>query len=175
MARVILILHVFVWILLAGCSLELGTENEAVSSGETGFITDLADGESVLIKNTYYTLSENTSIKDSDGDELSFKDLEIGMKAMVWYEGPLKESFPSRADARLIMIQKDRQSLAEQKVVASAISTLQEGESQRFFVRGLAYLAAEKAYQLEMMSRSNTDASFFVTVDELSYKILYQE
>ncbi|RFU69191.1 DUF3221 domain-containing protein [Bacillus sp. V59.32b] len=175
MARVILLLHVFVCILLAGCSLEFGTHNEAISIGAAGFITDLADGESVLIKNTYYTLSEDTSIKDSDGEELSFKDLEIGMKAKVWYEGDLKESIPSRADARLIMIQKDRQSLTEQKVVASAISFLQEGESQRFFVRKVTYLAAEKAYQLEMMSRSNTDASFFVTVDELSYEIIYQD
>lgn len=174
-AKVIIFLNLLIFAGLTGCSPDLGTNNEEISTGETGFITDLANDKEVLIKNTYYTISENTSIKDSNGDKLKVKDLQIGMKAKVWYAGGIEESFPGRASARLIMIQKDSESLKEEKVVKAAISYVQEGESQRFFVRKITYLADEGAYQLEMMSRSNLDSSFSVTVDEYSYKIIYQE
>ncbi|RFU65622.1 DUF3221 domain-containing protein [Peribacillus glennii] len=174
-AKAKMLLHISMLVALAGCGPGHGTNMEEITKGETGYITDLADGKEVLIKNTYYTVSENTSIKDSNGDKLKMKDVMIGMKAKVWYAGEMEESLPGRAIARLIIIQIDEESLKEQKVVTSAISNVQKGDSQRFFVRKLTYLAAERVYQLEMMSRSNLDSSFTVTVDEISFNVLYEE
>ncbi|PLT34791.1 DUF3221 domain-containing protein [Bacillus sp. V5-8f] len=174
--KAMLLLTIFsVAFALAGCDPGHGTNNEEINKGETGYITDVADAKEVLIKTTYYKVSENTSIKDSNGEKLKISDLKIGMKAKVWYAGEMEESLPGHANARLIIIQKDDESLQEQNVVSSVISNIQEGENQRFFVWKLTYLADERAYQLEMMSRSNLDSSFTVTVDETSYKVLYKE
>jgi hypothetical protein len=174
-ATAILLLYLLTLVLLIGCSPGYGKDKESVKIGEAGFITDLADGKKVLIKDTYYRILDKTSIKNSNGNTLGYKNLKIGMKAKVWYEGDIEETLPGRANARLIMIQTDKQSLKEQEVVTSAISSVQKGQSQRFFVRKVTYLGDEDVYQLEMMSRSNPDSSFTVTVDAVSHEILYQE
>ncbi|MFJ8264880.1 DUF3221 domain-containing protein [Peribacillus asahii] len=169
--KLINLLCLFVMIGLVGCH-PLDTQKERIEKGDTGFITDL-DDKRVLIKSTYYKMTKETLIQDLQGRELSYEDLEIGMKVKPWYIGEIKESFPAKTKAKFLLVLTDAQSIAEQEAVTKAINHVTEAASQRFMVLQVLYEAKEKVYNIEMMNRSNTDTSFTVMVDERKNEVLY--
>lgn len=158
-------------ILLSGCQ-RYENQKEPIAKGDTGFITDL-DDKQILIKSTYYKLTDEMRIQDLDGNQLSHTDLKIGMKVKPWYVGGMEESFPSKAKAQLLIVLTDNESFAEQKAVTSAIETVTESPIQRFMVLDLTHIASENAYKIEMMNRSNLDTSFTVIVDDRTYQVMY--
>ena len=158
-------------ILLLGCQ-RLENQKEPIIKGDTGFITDL-DDKQVLIKSTYYKLTDEIRIQDFDGNQLSYTDLKVGMKVKPWYVGGMEESFPSKAKAKLLIVLTDNESFAEQKAVASAIENVTESPIQRFMVLDFIHIASENVYTIEMMNRSNLDTSFTVIVDDRTYQVLY--
>lgn len=158
-------------ILLSGCQAS-ENQKEPIVKGETGFITDL-DDKQILIKSTYYKLTDEMRIQDLDGNQLSYTDLKIGMKVKPWYEGGMEESFPSKAKAKLLIVLTDSESVAEQNAVMIAIETVTEAAIQRFMVLDLTHVARENVYKIEMMNRSNLDTSFTVIVDDRTYKVVY--
>ncbi|USK58703.1 DUF3221 domain-containing protein [Peribacillus asahii] len=169
--KLINLLCLFLMIGLVGCH-PSDTQKERIEKGDTGFITDL-DDKRVLIKSTYYKMTKETLIQDLQGRELSYEDLEIGMKVKPWYIGEIKESFPAKTKAKFLLVLTDAQSIAEQEAVKKAINHVTEAASQRFMVLYVLYEAKEKVYNIEMMNRSNTDTSFTVMVDERKNEVLY--
>lgn len=159
-------------LLLSGCQ-SFENQKEPIVKGDTGFITDL-DDKHILIKSTYYKLTDEVRIQDLDGNQLSFKDLKIGMKVKPWYEGSIQESFPSKAKAKLLIVLKDSESMAEQKAVMATIEYLTMAASQRFMVLDWKHVTMENVYNLKMMNRSNLDTSFTVIVDDRTNKVVYQ-
>ncbi|MFD0048494.1 hypothetical protein ACFVHQ_03985 [Actinomycetes bacterium NPDC127524] len=159
---------------LFGCS-QLQTQTESVKKGEMGFITDLQDKKRVLIKNTYYTVSDSTYLKDTSGRKLDVNDLKIGMKVKPWYTGSIKHSHspPASTEAKLLLVQNDEESLREQQAVLSAIKKLKKGKSERFLVRDFSHIPEDKVYIIEMMRRSNLDTSFTVTVNAADFEVLF--
>ncbi|CAH0180154.1 hypothetical protein SRABI96_01410 [Peribacillus sp. Bi96] len=171
-----MVVNLFIYILV---SFILGSSqssdwsmHEAVDKGEDGFITDL-DDKKILIKGTYYKVTNHTDIQDQHGKDLDYSDLEIGMKVKPWHRGGVMESFPGKAEAVLILVLTDEKSLAEQRVVTAAIEHVSKAESQRFMVLEVVHLPSEHVYNIEMMNRSNLDSSFMVTVEDLTDEILY--
>lgn len=158
-------------ILLSGCQ-RFENQKEPIIKGDTGFITDL-DDKQILIKNTYYKLTDEMRIQDLDGKELSYSDLKIGMKIKPWYEGSMEESFPSKAKAKLLIVLTDGESVAEQNAVTAAIESVTESSIQRFMVLDVAHVARENVYKIELMNRSNMDTSFTVIVDDRTNKVEY--
>ena len=78
-------------ILLSGCQ-RSENQKEPIVKGDTGFITDL-DDKQILIKSTYYKITDEMRIQDLDGNQLSYTDLKIGMKVKPWYVGGWKNLF----------------------------------------------------------------------------------
>ena len=157
-------------ILLSGCK-GLENQKEPISKGDTGFITNL-DNKQILIKSTYYTITDEMRIQDANGNQLSYADLTIGMKVKPWYVGGIEESFPSRAKANLLIVLTDSESKAEQNAVTAAIESVTEAASQRFMVLQMTHVSREDVYKIEMMNRSNMDTSFIVIVDDRTNKVV---
>ncbi|PEJ31082.1 hypothetical protein CN689_17465 [Peribacillus butanolivorans] len=172
-----MMLNLFVYTLVAfilgSCqsSSEKNTQ-EAIDKGEEGFITDLDDNR-ILIKGTYYKVTNRTYIQDQHGKDLSYSDLVIGMKVKPWHRGGIKKTYPAKAEAESIRVLTDEKSLAEQKAVTAAIEHMSKAESQRFIVLEVMHLPSEHVYNIEMMNRSNLDSSFIVTVEDFTDEILY--
>lgn len=158
-------------ILLSGCQ-RFENQKEPIIKGDTGFITDL-DDKQILIKNTYYKVTDEMRIQNLDGKELTYSDLKIGMKIKPWYEGSMEESFPSKAKAKLLIVLTDGESVAEQNAVTAAIESVTESTIQRFMVLDVAHVARENVYKIELMNRSNMDTSFTVIVDDRTNKVEY--
>ncbi|MGE7759357.1 hypothetical protein [Peribacillus sp. NPDC097895] len=167
-----LFIYILVSFILGGCQSSDWNMHEAVDKGEDGFITDL-DDKKILIKGTYYKVTNHTYIQDQHGKDLDYSDLEIGMKVKPWHHGEVMESFPGKAEAVLILVLTDEKSLAEQRAVTAAIEHVSKAESQRFMVLEVVHLPSEHVYNIEMMNRSNLDSSFMVTVEDLTDEILY--
>ena len=166
-------IFLFLFFILGSCqSFSEEQSHKPIGKGEEGFITDL-DDKRILIKGTYYKVKNHTYIQDEHGKKLSYSDLAIGMKVKPWYGGEVEESFPSKADAELIRILKDEESLEEQKAVTAALKHVTKAPSQRFMILEIIHFPSEHVYNIEMMSRSNLDASFTVTVDDSTEEILY--
>ncbi|CAH0224080.1 MULTISPECIES: DUF3221 domain-containing protein [Bacillaceae] len=173
MKRIVnLYISIFVAFILGSCQSPDWNRDDAVGKGEEGFITDL-DDKRILIKRTYYKVTTDTSIQDQHGNALDYSDLEIGMKVKPWHRGGVKKSFPGKAEAELILVLTDVKSLAEQRAVTAALNHVSKAESQRFMVLEVVHLPSEHVYNIEMMNRSNLDASFMVTVEDLTDEILY--
>ena len=158
--------------LLSGCQ-GFEKQKEPIVKGDTGFITDL-DDKQILIKSTYYKITDAMRIQDVDGNQLAYADLKIGMKVKPWYEGSMQESFPSKAKAKLLIVLTDSDSVAKQKAVTAAIKNATVAASQRFMVLHLTHVPTEDVYNIEMMNRSNLDTSFTVIVDDRTNKVVYQ-
>ncbi|MGE7601339.1 DUF3221 domain-containing protein [Peribacillus sp. NPDC097675] len=161
------------FIILGGChSFSDEKSQKTIGKGEEGFITDL-DDKRILIKDTYYKVNNHTDIQDEEGNKLSYSDLMIGMKVKPWYQGEIENSFPSKAEAELIRVIQDEQSIEEQKAVTAALKHVTQAVSQRFMVLKIIHFPAEHVYNIEMMNRSNLDSSFTVTVEDSTEEILY--
>jgi hypothetical protein len=173
--KVLLPLFLLISSLLAGCESGPGSETGEVANGEPGFITDVNDKDEVLIKDAYYSVTKDTDIQSSSGKKLDLQSLKIGMKTKVWFIGDITETMPSHARAKLILIQEDEKSLKERNAVIAAINAIKKASSQRFLVLDLTHIADEAIYRIEMMNRSNLDTSFTLSIDENTYKVLYQE
>ncbi|MDM5452959.1 hypothetical protein [Peribacillus simplex] len=167
-----LYIYIIVAFILASCQFSDRNMHEAIDKGETGFITDL-DDKRILVKGTYYKVTNDTYIQDQHGSDLDYADLEIGMKVKPWHRGGVKKTFPGKAEAELILVLTDAKSLAEQRAVTAALDHVSKAESQRFMILEVSHLPSEHVYNIEMMNRSNLDSSFMVTVEDLTDEILY--
>ncbi|MFJ7852746.1 hypothetical protein ACIQX3_08095 [Peribacillus frigoritolerans] len=167
-----LYIYLFVAFILGSCQSPDWNMDESIDKGEEGFITDL-DDKRILIKGTYYKVNNDTYIQDQHGNDLDYSELEIGMKVKPWHRGGVKKSFPGKAEAELILVLTDENSLAEQRAVIAALDHVSKAESQRFMVLEVVHLPSEHVYNIEMMNRSNLDSSFIVTVEDVTDEILY--
>ncbi|MEY8756560.1 hypothetical protein AB9M93_19020 [Peribacillus frigoritolerans] len=167
-----LYIYLFVAFILGSCQSSDWNMDESIGKGEEGYITDL-DDKGILIKGTYYKVTNDTYIQDQHGNDLDYSELEIGMKVKPWHRGGVKKSFPGKAEAELILVLTDENSLAEQRAVIAALDHVSKAESQRFMVLEVVHLPSEHVYNIEMMSRSNLDSSFIVTVEDVTDEILY--
>ncbi|UYY97210.1 YobA family protein [Peribacillus frigoritolerans] len=167
-----LYIYLFVAFILGSCQFPGLNMDESIDKGEEGFITDL-DDKRILIKGTYYKVTNDTYIQDQHGNDLDYAELEIGMKVKPWHRGGVKKSFPGKAEAELILVLTDENSLAEQRAVIAALDHVSKAESQRFMVLEVVHLPSEHVYNIEMMNRSNLDSSFTVTVEDVTDEILY--
>ena len=118
---------------------------EAIDKGEKGFITDL-DDKRILIKGTYYKVTNDTYIQDQHGSDLDYADLEIGMKVKPWHRGGVKKTFPGKAEAELILVLTDAKSLAEQRAVTAALDHVSKAESQRFMILEVIAICPQNMY-----------------------------
>ncbi|WP_057911816.1 DUF3221 domain-containing protein [Peribacillus muralis] len=167
-----LYMYLLVVCILGSCQTSDWNKREDIDKGEVGFITDL-DDKRILIKGTYYKVNNHTYIQDQHGLNLDYSDLEVGMKVKPWHRGGVTDSFPGKAEAELILVLADEESLAEQRAVTAALDHVSEAESQRFIVLEVTHLPSEHVYTIEMMNRSNMDSSFMVIVEDVTGEILY--
>lgn len=158
-------------IFISGCQ-RFESQKEPIVKGDTGFITDL-DHRQILIKSTYYQITDKMRIQDLNGNQLSVSDLKVGMKVKPWYEGSLVDSFPSKAKASLLIVLTDPESMAEQNAVTAAIKAVTVSDIQRFMVLNLNHIARENVYKIEIMNRSNLDTSNIVIVDDRNYNVVF--
>lgn len=165
----IFLLNLFI---LYGCT-SIEKNQERISKGDTGYITELS-GKQVLIKGTYYKITKDTKIQDLDGNAISYDELQFGMKIKPWYIGEMQESFPSKAEAKLLLIMSDQAGLAEQEAIITAVDFLKVSDLERFIVLDLQYNDKEDVYRIEMMKRSNLDTSFTVTVHKRTGEVMYE-
>ncbi|MGE7878250.1 hypothetical protein [Peribacillus muralis] len=167
-----LYLYVLIACMLGSCQPSEWNKREDIDKGEEGFLTDL-DDKRLLIKRTYYKVTHDTYIQDQHGKHLDYSELKVGMKVKPWHRGEATKSFPGKANAKLILVLMDEKSAAEQRAVTAALEHVREAESQRFIVLGVTHLPSEHVYTIEMMNRSNMDASFMVIVEDVTDEILY--
>ncbi|MBR8644635.1 DUF3221 domain-containing protein [[Brevibacterium] frigoritolerans] len=134
MKMIVHLLYIFIRRLYSGqLSIPDWNMDESIDKGEEGFITDL-DDKRILIKGTYYKVTNDTYIQDQHGNDIDYSELEIGMKVKPWHRGGVKKSFPGKAEAELILVLTDENSLAEQRAVIAALDHVSKAESQRFMV-----------------------------------------
>jgi len=171
---VLLLVSIFL-LLLSGCQPFTSEQAEAIGKGEDGFITNIdQEANTLLINSTFYKITDQAQIKDLNGELLDWTDLHIGMKVKTWYSGELTKAFPSKGQARLVLVLTDEASLLEREAVTSAINYVKKSESQQFMVLKLTHIPEEDIYDIELMKRSNLDESFTVMVDGETKEILDQ-
>ncbi|MFS0781046.1 hypothetical protein [Bacillus sp. 1P06AnD] len=156
-------------LILAGC------KQETVHSGTEGFITQFEKDDRLLIGDVIYEIDHDTQIQTEDGDRLKKKDLKLGMKIKPFYEGKKEQVFPSRAHAKLLLIQNDPESLKETSMIINVLRQLRHNEDEHFIITKMVHKDDEDAYIMNVMRRSNVDIGSTITVDEHSYEILYME
>ncbi|MDQ0175081.1 DUF3221 domain-containing protein [Bacillus chungangensis] len=90
--------------------------NPALKSIEkTGFVTKIT-GNELLISDTRFSV-EGAIFKTDQGKKLTMQDIKLGMKVKVVIEGPILESYPSKAKAASVTVLTDEKSQAESKAV----------------------------------------------------------
>lgn len=70
-------------------------ENPATTSGD--------NKSSVTVLKTARLLRQTSS----GVEPITFADLKVGQRAHAWFTGPVRESYPSQADARVIVIREE--------------------------------------------------------------------
>ncbi|MFD1738742.1 DUF3221 domain-containing protein [Bacillus salitolerans] len=117
------------WLLLLGCG--QGGKQDKVKD-MVGYITSI-DHQEILVTEliaenekahpgaAFYKVSSETEISSTDGKEMSFSDLQIGMKVEMWYTGEVEESFPQRTSAAKILVHTDEHSVNLARAIEAAI------------------------------------------------------
>ncbi|WP_019242135.1 MULTISPECIES: hypothetical protein [Bacillus] len=167
--RVLLAVCMIISILLGGC------DQESVHPGKVGFITQFESNDKVLIGDVLYHITRDTKIRTSDGDKLHKKDLKIGMKIQPFFEGGLAETYPGRANAKLLRILTDENSKQEAVMMINVIDQLRRNEDEHFLITNIKHVEEENKYIMDVKRRSNVDMGFTITVDEDTYKIQFME
>ena len=155
---------------LFGCEEE---QEQAVQHGEAGFITQFVSKDEVLIGDVIYNIKTDTIISTNSGESLDDKDLQIGMKIQPYYIGSMQDTFPAKAEARLLRVLADDVSMEESVMIINVLQQLRRGEDEHFIVTKVE--RQENAYRMNVMKRSNVDIGFVITVDAENYEILFME
>ncbi|MBD3109577.1 hypothetical protein IEO70_14610 [Bacillus sp. AGMB 02131] len=153
---------------LLGCE-----EKQDIHHGEAGFITQFVSKDQVLIGNVIYSITGDTKISSSSGESLDKSDLQLGMKIQPYYNGSMAESFPAKAEARLLRVMTDDESMRESVMLINVLQQLKRSEEEHFIVTEVE--RQENAYIMYIMKRSNVDIGFTLTVDAETYEILRME
>lgn len=114
----------FVWFVfvglffsLVGCSTESQPE---LTKAKAGYITDLTDS-SILVNDIVFFVDQNIEVVSNEGKQMKFSNLEIGMKVEPWFTGPIRESYPAQANAKKIIVQKDKDGERMQEAVQAIV------------------------------------------------------
>ena len=153
---------------LFGCE-----EEQAVQHGEPGFITQFVSKDEILIGDVIYSINTDTEISTTSGESLDDKELQIGMKIQPYYIGSMQETFPAKAETRLLRVLVDDVSMEESVMIINVLQQLRRGEDEHFIVTKVE--RQENAYRMNVMKRSNVDIGFVITVDAENYEILFME
>lgn len=103
---------------LVGCSTESRPE---LTKTKAGYITDLTDS-SILVNDIVFFVDQNIEVVSNEGKQIEFSDLEIGMKVEPWFAGPIRESYPAQADAKKIIVLKDKDGERMQEAVKAVVN-----------------------------------------------------
>ncbi len=156
----------------------------------TGNIYDVG-GESILIaegiededefgimfsgKAIWLSITEETKILNSNNEEISFDELEVGQKVTAWTTGPIAESYPEQGTARMIkkeaelfacyvggcsgeLCSKDPEAISTCELLPG-MECFQEGMSCEVFENECAWILSQEAAQclLEVEEKEEFD------------------
>ncbi len=114
-----------------------------------------------------YTLTEDTQIVSTDGENLSKSDLKVGTLVEVWHTGIVAESFPTQASAAKILVHTDEESTKHAKAIAAAVETLDPNIT--WWV--LSVVKTEIQYEVQFSELSGEKEPVVIKVDE-SFKVI---
>ncbi len=154
-------------IFIGGCG-----HAEPVHSGETGFLTIIA-GDEVTIGDKRYKIRKQTKIQDSNGETLNRRDLQIGMKVQAFFKGEMEDRLLAEKEAVLLRIEADEDGERESEMVADVLEQLKENKNQNFIITNVESEENSGIYTMDVMRRSNLDIGYTITVDAITYEILY--
>lgn len=99
--------------------------NPALKSIEkTGFVTKIT-GNKLLISDTRFSV-DGAVFQTDQGKKLTLQDIKLGMKVKAVIEGPILESYPSKAKAASVTVLTDEKSQAESKAVKLVVKKLND-------------------------------------------------
>jgi Protein of unknown function (DUF3221) len=159
---------------LVGCQ-NMGNQNRSYGPTIEGFVTDVVNGNQILIGDTVFRITDETILTDTKNKKRSLDGIQLGMKVKAYPKGPITESFPSNATAGKIIILTDQKSLKESEMMEDVLDQLSHTVEDRFIVTNVNWHEGERVYVMTVMSRSNLDSSYKVTVSEVNHEILYQD
>lgn len=168
----------FVPFLLTGCGTAENADSTSGSSGnspdetsetpskyresEAVFITQiLQDEKRVLVKDIIFGIDEDTELVDDKEEEVSFDDLELGMRVVVESTGMMLESYPGQTGAKSLIVLTDVQSKQEAEAVAAVVQELDKEAPDRFKILK-QFEEKDGSYELhfDTMSTGDTDESY---------------
>ncbi|WP_163102854.1 DUF3221 domain-containing protein [Peribacillus alkalitolerans] len=168
------ILLMSIAIFLVGCQ-NIGSQNTSYGPSKEGFVTDVVNGNQFLIGDTVFHVTDETILTDSKNKKRSLDGIQLGMKVKAYPKGPIAESFPSNATAGKIIILTDQKSLTESEMMDDVLDQLSHSVEDRFIITNVDWHESERVYVMTVMSRSNLDSSYKVTVSAETHEILYQD
>ncbi|WP_108670888.1 DUF3221 domain-containing protein [Peribacillus acanthi] len=168
------ILTLTLLIFLVGCK-NIGNPDKTFGPSRTGFVTDVVNGNQILIGDTVFHVTDETILTDSKNKKRSLDGIQLGMKVKAYPKGPINESFPSNATAGKIIIMTDPKSLSQSEMMDDVLDQLSNTVEDRFIVTNVDWHESEIVYVMTVMSRSNLDSSYKLTVSEENHEILYQD
>ncbi|MET3696229.1 uncharacterized protein DUF3221 [Bacillus oleivorans] len=164
---------------LAGC----GTARDTTSGdggdyreSEPMFITDLlTEGEMkrVLIKDIIYGIEEQTAIVNDKGEELTFEDLELGMRVIPESTGPILESYPGQTGAKKIIVLTDDESKAEAEIVRLVVDEI-ENEGLESFTIVREFKKTETGYEIHVDVSTGSEPNRVYVYDTAAKKLELQ-
>ncbi|MGN1400000.1 MAG: hypothetical protein ACI4XL_00690 [Bacillus sp. (in: firmicutes)] len=157
-------------IVLAGC------DDFSITKGTEGFVTQIISERQMLIGNEICILSSSSMIQDTAGNPIKRSELDIGMKAQAFFESGVTEGqVLTEGHVHLLLVFEDDESLRESEMIRAVLTQLKKTESQNFIITNVEKDTVGGVYTMDVMSRSNLDIGYTITVDAYTYKILHRE
>ncbi|MFI8576754.1 DUF3221 domain-containing protein [Rossellomorea aquimaris] len=116
MKKCLTVLIICFCFLFTGCGPATSVNSSQEGTNFIGFVTQLEDNQ-VLINDVWFSFSDQTVMKTDKDKKLQKKDIEVGKKIDVTFDGKLQESFPRRASADQLVFLTDQQSKTEEGAV----------------------------------------------------------
>jgi len=125
--------------------------------------------ENAYIDAYWFTLTEQTVLKNSSGESMSPDTIPVGAQLEAWHSGEVRETYPAQTDAAKIVLFEDTQVVPDGMVSQSeAVHAALQSRSGSTSARAVknAVLDAEKGYwNVELAEHETPDQLVIVPID----------
>lgn len=139
----IIMTFVTIALLLTGCGAlpadmpGNNTNNNTLGNNqEYVLITDVSENE-ILVGSTFYAITEDTKVRNSQNDKLTINDLQPGDLIELKTTGMIAQSFPGQGEATQVILQTDEESLKISKAIRHFIDNQKIGNLISLHIKNL--------------------------------------
>jgi uncharacterized lipoprotein NlpE involved in copper resistance len=169
-----LVLLLLSFMIIAGCGQgqDNGAEDNQVKD-ITGFVMNVTEGTLLVTEKVdqeekahpnaaVYTVTEDTEVVTTDGENLDMTGITTGTLVEVWNDGKVAESFPTQSTAVKVLVHTDAESSEQAKAIHAALKSLNQG--MMMWVKSVS--KQDNGYEVHFSDLSGETAPIIVKVNE---------